>query len=299
MTRRHLAIVLAFCLTACQSPPVENAPSYTVSTVTADLPEPLGLAASGDSLAIATPRGILHMGPDEPLSTLAAGAPLKAPAALAWRDSTLLAADPPSNRIWRIPLSEGPPTAFAGTGTALVPIGDGGVATSAQLNAPSDVAFGPDGSTFVADAGNKRIRRIDSDGRISTVAGTEEAFDKPVAVAAAPDGRLWVIDAGKNTLSRVSPDGKVETVARDLADPRDVIATAGGALVTEAGKDRVIWVSPSGRVVPVVGGGTENEEGAGTAIALTEPRQLTPAGGDRLYLLDGNRILLLTPAATP
>ncbi|MNU03057.1 hypothetical protein D3C72_2469590 [compost metagenome] len=53
-------------------------------------------------------------------------------------------------------------------------------------------------------------------------------------------------------------------------------------------------------MVPVVGGGSEApESGAGTAIGLSRPSQMEAADGDGIYLLDGNRILLLTPQATP
>ena len=300
MTRRHLAIALALTLTACQAPPAENAPSYTVSTVTADLPDPSGLASSPDGLVVSTPRGILHMGPDEPLATVASGAPLKEPAGLAWTAEILLAADPASNRIWRIPLPAGKPMPFAGTGTALLPLGDGGLATSAQLNSPSDVTTAPDGSTFVADTGNRRIRRIDPEGRITTVPGTEEAFERPVALARGADGSLWVVDAGLGELKRIQPNGEIATLARDLSSPQGVIPTASGALVSETGKNRVVWVGPAGSVVPVVGGGSSTDEaGAGTAIALSHPSRLAPAEGQGVYLLDGDRILLLTPAATP
>lgn len=296
MTRRHLAIALALTLTACQAPPAEKAPSYSVTTITADLPDPRGLATSPDGIMVSTPRGILHMGPDEPLATLATGAPLKEPAGLAWSTGFLLAADPPANRIWRIPSPAGSPTPFAGTGTALLPIGDGGLATSAQLNSPSDVEVGADGSTYVADTGNRRIRRIDPDGRISTVPGTEEIFDRPVALAQGADGSLWVVDAGLGALVRIKRDGSVSTVAKDLSEPQGVLPAAGGALVSETGKSRVVWVGPAGTVVPVVGGGTlAAESGAGTEIALTHPSELAPAEGNGVYLLDGGRILLLTP----
>lgn len=300
MIRRHLAIALALTLTACQAPPVENAPSYTVSTVTADLPDPSGLAANPDGLMVSTPRGILHMGPDEPLATVASGAPLKEPAGLAWGAQSLLVADPASNRIWSIPLPAGKPVPFAGTGTALLPLGDGGLATSAQLNSPSDVTTAPDGATYIADTGNRRIRRIDPDGRISTVPGTEEAFERPVALSRGSDGSLWVVDAGLGELKRIQPNGEVTTMARDLASPQGVLPTASGALVSETGKNRVVWVGPAGSVIPVVGGGSAAaESGEGTAIALTHPSRLAPAEGQGVYLLDGDRILLLSPSATP
>lgn len=298
--RRPLAIALALTLAACQAPPPETAPTYAVTTVTADLPGPTGLASAPEGLLVSTDRGILELGADEPLSTLSAGAPLQAPAGLDWSEDTVLVADPPSNRVWRIPLPAGKPTPFAGTGTSLVPIGDGGLATSAQLHAPSDVAIAADGTVYVADSGNGRIRRIDPDGRISTLPGTEASFRRPTAIALGPSGAIWVVDPVLGELKRIQPDGTIATLARDLADPRGVLPVERGALVSEAGKNRVIWVSPSGTVFPVVGGGSEAEEAAvGTEMSLSDPNQLAPAEGEGAYLLDGDRILLLTPVATP
>ncbi|GEM_PF-5717547 len=301
--RRNLALALALSLTACQAPPTEQAPTYAVTTVTADLPDPSGLAALADDLLVSTPRGILRMGPDEPLSTLAAGAPLHEPAGLAWNDRIILAADPPANRIWRIPAG-GKATPFAGTGTALLPIGDDGPATSAQLNSPLDVAIAPDGTAYIADTGNSRIRRVAPDGRISTLPGTEDAFERPTALALSADGTLWVVDATLGELKRIAPGKPIETLARDLDDPRGVIPTEDGALVSEAGKNRVVWVGPRGSVFPVVGGSTSvtggrKEEGTGTTFALSHPSRFAPAAGAGIYLLDGDRILLLTPRATP
>ena len=52
------------------------------------------------------------------------------------------------------------------------PCGDSGQATAAQLHSPESVAFGPDGSLYIADPGAKKIRRVALNGTISTVAGT-------------------------------------------------------------------------------------------------------------------------------
>ena len=49
--------------------------------------------------------------------------------------------------------------------------GDGGLATQAMLNNPNKVAVGPNGSIYISDYGNRRIRKVGPDGIISTVAG--------------------------------------------------------------------------------------------------------------------------------
>ncbi|HLP40354.1 MAG TPA: hypothetical protein VK465_02500, partial [Fibrobacteria bacterium] len=60
---------------------------------------------------------------------------------------------------------------IAGTGVAGYS-GDGGPATQAQLNGPNNAVLGPDGSLYIADRGNSRLRRVTPDGIIQTVAGT-------------------------------------------------------------------------------------------------------------------------------
>lgn len=299
MRFRSLALAAAFALAACQAPPSRQAPTLTVTTITADLPDPQGLAATSDGLVLTSSRGILRMSADDPLSTVSAGPPLQDPAGLDWHDDLLLVADPPSNRIWTLPSSTGSLQPFAGTGTSLFPLGDAGPATSAQLNSPHDLEIGPDGTVYIADTGNGRVRRVGADGRIATLPGTEEAFQRPTALALADDGSLLVVDGEKGELSRVSPDGTLTTLARDLDRPQGVIASGMGVLVSESGKNRVVWVGPEGRVTPVVGGGSSQaESGPGTAIALSHPSHLAQ-GPQGIYLLDGNRVLLLTPQATP
>ena len=72
-------------------------------------------------------------------------------------------------RIYRV-TADGTVTVVAGIGTARFG-GDDGPALSAQLMSPTDVALDAAGNLFIADFGNSRIRKISSDGAISTVAG--------------------------------------------------------------------------------------------------------------------------------
>jgi len=112
---------------------------------------------------------------------------------------------------------------FAGTGRAGFS-GDGGQAVHAELNQPSAMAVGPDGSVYVADRGNNRIRRISRNGVITTVAGngrdgwtpdepkaTSTAIASPAALALGPGGQVYIATAVEvlrmnrdGTLSRIS-----------------------------------------------------------------------------------------------
>src|SRR5205085_41674 len=80
-------------------------------------------------------------------------------------------ADRSNNRIRRVDALTGVLTTFAGTGVAGF-AGDNGPAGAAQLNLPRQLAFDSQGNLFVADTANSRIRKIDKNGVITTVAGT-------------------------------------------------------------------------------------------------------------------------------
>jgi len=125
-------------------------------------------------------------------------------------------------RIRRVDRS-GVITTFAGGGTNEV--GDGQPAVQAKLGYPRGLCFGPDGSLYIADRGHHRIRRVGSDGVITTVAGTEKGFggdggpatqaklNEPMAVAVAPDGAFYIADTANHCVRRVGPDGVINTVA--------------------------------------------------------------------------------------
>lgn len=124
-------------------------------------------------------------------------------------EGNLYVSDRQRHQIFRVPL-EGPPTLFAGNGTASF-TGDGGAAIDAGFNAPAGLAFGPDGRLYIADAGNQRIRVIGLDGVVTTIAGSGltgfagdndiadfAAFSTPLAVAVDAAGRVFVADSGNN-----------------------------------------------------------------------------------------------------
>ena len=104
--------------------------------------------------------------------------------------------------------------------------GDGGPATEAKLNFADAIAAGPDGTLYVADAGNHRIRMVDEDGTITTVAGngaagfsgdggpaTEASLDYPTGLTVDRDGTLYFLDSNNFRIRKVDGGGTITTVA--------------------------------------------------------------------------------------
>jgi DNA-binding beta-propeller fold protein YncE len=114
---------------------------------------------------------------------LAVQADTNAPRGMAFNpvDGDFYFADTGNQRIRRIDVKSGIITTVAGstasgsaTGTGFG--GDGGLAIHARLSNPESVAFDSLGDLFIADTGNNRIRMVDPDGTITTVAGNGEAY---------------------------------------------------------------------------------------------------------------------------
>ncbi len=139
----------------------------------------------------------------------------------------LYIADTDNNRIRKVEISDGTISTFAGNGFPGFS-GDGGAATNASFNFPIGLAFDRNGQLFLSDAGNARIRRIATDGRISTVAGTGVfgfSGDGGLASAAritdvyqmtfGPDGSLYFADGSNQRIRRIAPDNRISTVMGD------------------------------------------------------------------------------------
>src|SRR5205823_2471807 len=148
----------------------------------------------------------------------ATAAEIAAPRGLATLpDGTILIADSDNNRVRRV-APDGRITTVAGDG---VPgfAGDGGPATSAELDKPFAVAPLPGGGVLIADTANSRIRRVSAAGTIATVAGdgtagsagggglaTAAELNHPHAVLPLPRGGFLVADTENHRVRRVWPD---------------------------------------------------------------------------------------------
>jgi len=120
---------------------------------------------------------------------------------------------------------DGTISTIAGNGVAGFS-GDGGLATNASMK-PTDIAVGPDGSLYITSAASNRIRRIDSEGVITTIAGTgvwgvgedsvlatESDLSRPRNIAVGNDGSVYFTESTAVTrVRKIAPDGIISTVA--------------------------------------------------------------------------------------
>src|SRR5687767_10167498 len=130
---------------------------------------PTAQAAVGDIFTLAGTGAAAFAGDGGPASAAA----LNHPTGVAWlADGSVLVAEYRNHRVRRISPG-GAVSTVAGTGTVGFS-GNGGPATSARLNAPTDVEATADGGFLIADLGNHRVRKVSAAGTITTVAGTGE-----------------------------------------------------------------------------------------------------------------------------
>jgi serine/threonine-protein kinase len=113
---------------------------------------------------------------------------------------------------------------IAGTGAGSS-TGDNGPALLASLHDPHSLAVGPDGSLYISENTGNRVRRVDPNGIITTIAGTGASgysgdggpgnaarLAVPYAITVGPDGALYLSDTGNHVVRRVGMDGIIGTV---------------------------------------------------------------------------------------
>jgi len=185
----------------------------------------------------------------------------------------LFIADVENHRI-RMVDAAGTITTVAGTGAGGFS-GDGGLAASAQLTYPFGVAVDPAGNLFIGDTGNNRIRKVDTAGTITTVAGTgtfgfggdggpatSAQLGAPSGVAVDAAGTLFIADHDNNRIRKVDSAGTISTVAgtntagfsgdggpatsAQLAGPSGVaVDLVGNLFIADAGNNRIRMVEAS------------------------------------------------------
>jgi sugar lactone lactonase YvrE len=274
---------------------------------------------------------------DSTESTAHPSPPITAPATTQPEPPSTPAVPPPDDRTTI--------TTFAGTGAEGFS-GDGGPATQATLDAPYGATVDTAGNIYVPDFSNNRIRRIDPQGTITTVAGTgakgfsgdggpatQASLNSPTAVALDNAGNLYIADTFNHRIRRVDPQGIITTIAgndrsninnitsaeRGAAVPAVELSlwypvglatdAAGNVYLADSANNLVRRVDPQGLITTVVGitvvmgvgaEGSFGDGGPAVDALVDNPFSLAVDGAGNLYIADqdSHRIRRVDPAGT-
>lgn len=249
----------------------------------------------------------------------ATSAEINSPQGISLSSGNLYIADTDNNVIRELNMSSGDISTVAGDGTAGY-VGDGGPATSAELQSPTDVQFDGSGNMYIADSGNNVIREVSvSSGDISTVIGngtggysgdggapTSAELDQPVSVAVDGSGNVYVADLSNDRIRMLTASSDaISTEAgngyqsfsgaggaathAELLQPTDITFNGYGEMYIADSGNNVVWDIPFGGDIQLFAGngtaGYSGDGGAATSAELNNPEALAYTGGN-LYISD-------------
>jgi uncharacterized protein (TIGR03437 family) len=240
-------------------------------------------------------------------------------------------ADSPNHGIRKV-ASGGIITTVAG-GSFAAYDGDGGPATSAHINFPQGIAVDAAGNFYFSDSGNLRIRKVTTDGKITTIAGNGSLgyqgdgvaalnafFGDPAALAVDKLGNLYVADTDNGMIRKIDLNGIITTVAGTgtngysgdggsatkamLNHPKGVAVDSNGLVyIADTYNSRIRVVSTNGTISTIAGNGylgeSVQEGGPALNAILKFPAAVAVTTDGRVYVADtqNNKIRLLTPKA--
>ena len=235
------------------------------------------------------------------------------------RESNLYIADFFNNRVRRVS-TDGIITTFAGNGQPTFS-GDGHLATKAGIKGPGSLALDTDGNLYIADFFNNRVRKVNPEGIITTVAGgghpadglgdgglaTKASFATVAGLAVDSKGNLYIADYDHSRIRRVNRDGMIATVAGGgtptdgigdgglatnarLASPHDMVVDGqDNLIIADSVHNRVRKVDVNGIISTIAGAGEPGYSGDGdraTAATLSVPFALALDSGGSLFIAD-------------
>lgn len=206
--------------------------------------------------------------------------------------------------------------------------GDGGPATKAEMNVPAGLAFDAKGNLYIADRANHRVRRVDTKGTITTVAGngtagfsgdggpaTKASLNLPSGLVVDSKGNLYIADRSNNRVRVVSSNGIIKTFAGNgengyhgdnmpalkatLDKPFGLALDKHNNLyIADRGNNRVRKVDASGLISTVAGDGGFyfiGDNGPAYRASIAGPTGLAVDGDGNVYIADrqNNRIRMV------
>jgi streptogramin lyase len=202
---------------------------------------------------------------------------------------------------------------FAGNGNASRVDGTG---TSAQFYTPTEVAFDSKGTLYVVEYNSCAVRKVSSDGVVTTIAGgssgyqdgfgTSAKFNALYGVTVDSRGYVYVTEIG-HTIRRIAPNSEVTTVAGastvlgfadgtgtnarfNLPICLDVDAN-GNIYIADDTNNRIRKINPAGVVSTFIGNGIANyTSGTGTAASLYSPLSVKVMPDGTIYACDATTI---------
>jgi len=222
-----------------------------------------------------------------------------------------------TNNVIREVSTSGIITTVAGNGTPSYS-GDGGAATSAGLNNPKGIAVDSSGNLYIADERNNRIRKVNTSGIITTVAGnggvgnggdsglaTSAQLYYPAGIAVDGAGELYIADSKNQRIRKVGAAGIITTIAGNgnvgyncangaatgvgLHTPTGVALDGSGNLFIADYGNQCIRKVAAGNITTVAGNGTSSFSGDGgpaTSASLNYPTGIAVDSSGNLYIAD-------------
>ncbi len=244
-------------------------------------------------------------------------------------DGSVYVSDTTNHRVRKI-TRDGFISTIAGTGVAGFS-GDQGRAIVATLHSPSDLLLDSSGNLVIHDEGNRRIRRVNLNGNIETIAG-RGGFNGTVeggpatnadlraigGIALAPNGTLYICESLANKVWAVDTrgvirtvvgigvqgfqgDGGLATAARLSFSGNLLVDSSGNLLIADVLNVRIRKVTPSGMISTLYGDGTYLRLAEGATVSAVTPSTGTGSVAQdavgNLYTVNNTKIYQLTPAS--
>ena len=226
-------------------------------------------------------------------------------------------ADGNNNKIRKV-TSTGIITTFAGTGSG-GSSGDGGAATSAQLNSPVGMSVDISGNVYFADYSNNKIRMVSSIGIITTIAGTGAVGSSgdggaatsaqlcfPRGVSVDISGNVYIADTFNNKIRMVTSKAIITTfagtgtfgsggdggaaISAQLSNTYGVsLDISGNVYITDTNNHKIRMVTSTGIITTIAGTGvmgSSGDGGAATSAQLASPEGVSVDISGNVYIAD-------------